>query len=438
MKITESARAFTVSTTDRNLTAHAGAVLIRAAAHVVGLSSAIGASLRLKKRARGLTEAQSVLAMAEAIALGASCLDDLAVARSDHAQQELRGFPVPAPQTAGAFLRRFTLGHIGQLNKALRAVHLRAFQLLGISAGDRITLDFDSTYIRSYSSQREGADPTWTKRYTLHPLLCFVAEFSTCLHARLRRGRSGPSTGIVPFVSECLKRVPSGAHVRARFDSGFYSKDLFAWLEAKGVTFLCGAKLTPRLTSVIRQIPDSCWVPCVDKDEGEIAEFGFRISHDSVFRRYVVKRIPVNIGEQMEIETGGHHHWVLVTNDHITDAATLESEHRHKAQVESCMRELKENFGLDVLRKHGFMANWAWLLVVSTALNLTRWSQLLGSLDQDGDLRAKRLRYRYLNVPAVLVRSGRQLVLKLQRDYPLLDAFVAALTRLQSLPLPVG
>jgi hypothetical protein len=52
--------------------------------------------------------------------------------------------------------------------------------------------------------------------------------------------------------------------------------------------------------------------------------------------------------------------------------------------------------------------------------------------------RAKRLRYRYLNVPALLVTSGRRLVLKLQRGYPLLDRFIAALTRMQSLPLPVG
>jgi hypothetical protein len=140
----------------------------------------------------------------------------------------------------------------------------------------------------------------------------------------------------------------------------------------------------------------------------------------------------------MEIETGGYHHWVLVTNDHATDAVTLEDEHRHKAQVESGVRELKENFGLDVFRKHGFMANWAWLVIVATALNLTRWSQLLGHLDEDGDLRAKRLRYRYLNVPALLVRSGRRLVLKLQRNYPLLDRFVAALARLRSLPMPVG
>lgn len=438
MSINRSARAFSVSTTDRDLTSHAGAVLIRAAARAVGLGPSIAAQLHLKKRARGLTESESVLAMAEAVALGATCLDDLAIARADRAQEKLRGFAVPAPQTAGSFLKRFTLGHIRQLDKALRAVHLRAFQLLGVKRGDRVTLDFDSTYIRSFSSQREGADPTWTKRYMLHPLLCFVAEFSTCLHAKLRRGRAHTANGIAGFVLECLRRIPQGVTVRARFDSGFYSSELFAELEQRRVTYLCGVPLKPRLTSVIRQIPHACWTPCVDKQEGEVAEFGYRMAHERIFRRYVVKRISVTVGEQLEIESAGYHHWVLVTNDHTTDAATLESEHRHKAQVESGVRELKENFGLDVLRKHGFMANWAWLLIVATALNLTRWSQLLGSLDEDGDLRAKRLRYRYLNVPALLVRSGRRLVLKLQRDYPLLDRFISALARLEALPLPAG
>lgn len=436
MSINAVARAFSVSTTDRNLTAHAGAVLIRAAAEAVGLGRLITRHLHLKKRARGLTEGQSIVAMTEAIALGARCLDDLAIARADGAQKDLRGFAVPAPQTAGAFLKRFMLGHLRQLDKALRAVHLRAFELLGIRSGDSVTLDFDSTYIRSYSSRRQGADPTWTKRYTLHPLLCFVAEFGTCLHAKLRRGKAAPPRGIASFALECLRRVPEGIGVRARFDSGFYSSDLFADLEHRGVTFLCGVPLIPRLTGVIGQIPDACWVPCIDKDEGEVAEFGYRLAKDKVFRRYVVKRIRAGVGEQLEIETAGYHYWVLVTNDHVTDPAALESEHRHKAQVESGMRELKENFGLNVLRKHGFMANWAWLLIVTTAHNLVRWSQLLGGLDVDGDLRAKRFRYRYLQVPALLASSGHRRVLKLRRDYPLFKHFVSALARLESLTAP--
>ncbi len=106
--------------------------------------------------------------------------------------------------------------------------------------------------------------------------------------------------------------------------------------------------------------------------------------------------------------------------------------------MESGVRELKENFGLSVLRKHEFMANWAWLAVVATTLNLCRWTQLLGGLGAHGDLRANRLRYRYLAVPGLLVRSGRRLTLKLQRGYAFLRRFRAALARLRALPVPAG
>jgi hypothetical protein len=347
VKITQGAPKVEISTTNRKITAHAGAVLVRVTAEAIGLGPAIDAHLRLKVRDRGLSEAESILGMAEALASGAKCLDDLEVARADRVQEELRGFGVPPPQTAGRFLRRFCLGHIGQLNKALRQVLFRALSLVGL--GEAVTLDFDSTYIRSRSSRRQGADPTYLKRYALHPLVCFVAEFGICLHAKLRRGRANTGKGIVPFVDECLRRVPKGVSIRARFDSGFHDKALFEALERRGVTYLCGVPLNARILGVVREIDDWAWSACVDKDEGEVAEFGYRQADSKVFRRYVVKRIAKNQGEQLDLETGAYNYWVLVTNDHAADAAALESEHRHKALVESGVRELKENFGLEVL-----------------------------------------------------------------------------------------
>jgi hypothetical protein len=433
VRISRGAPQVELSTTERQITAHGGGVLIRATAAAVGLGPAIDAHLHLKVRDRGLSEAETILGMAEALAIGANCLDDLEVARADRVQEELRGFAVPPSQTAGRFLRRFCLGHIGQLNKSLRQVLLRALLLAGID--QKITLDFDSTYIRSRSSRRQGADPTYLKRYALHPLLCFVGELGVCLHAKLRRGKAASSKGILPFVDECLRRIPEGVAVRARFDSGFHAGTLFEALERRGVTYLCGVPHNARILSAIRGIEDWAWSACLDKDEGEVAEFGYRQADSAAFRRYVAKRIPRIHGEQLDLETGAYNYWVLVTNDHTAEAASLESEHRHKAQVEGGMRELKENFGLEVLRKHQFMANWAWLLIVVTAHNLVRLTQLLGRLEPNGDLRGKRFRYRYLVVPAMLVRSGRRLILKLASTYPLFDRFVAAQARLAGLQI---
>ena len=425
-----------VGTTERALTAFAGAELVRETARAVGLADHVEASVGVKRRARGLSDAQFVSGLAEAVALGASCLDDLAVARADTAQETMRGFAVPAPQTAGAWLRRFTLGHIRQLDKALEATQRRAFVLAGV---DEVTLDFDSTYLFSRSKRRQGVDRTYKKGYALHPLLCFDAASGAAVHARLRRGKAGPSTGMASFLVETLRRVPPGVAVRARLDSGYYGSALFAQMEKAGVTYLCGAPFNPRLLEAVRSVGEGCWAPCADKDEGEVAEFGYRLAHERGFRRYIVKRIAIEPGEQATLEEGGFRHWVFVTNDPTTSAAELESEHRHKADVEHGMRELKSNFGLGTVRKHNFMANWVWLLVVCAAHNLCCWAQQLGQLEggRDGaDLRAKRLRYRYLTVPAMLVRSGRRLVLRVPATWPHRHGLNAVLDRLRQLAGP--
>ena len=426
-----------VGTTSRAITSYGGAELLRETARAVGLDDAVGRCLHLKARSRGLSESEFVASMAESIALGARCLDDLAVTRADAAQSMLRGHEVPAPQTAGTWLRRFTLGHIGQLNKALEIVQRNA---LGASGATEVTLDFDSTYVFSRSTRRQGVDRTYKRGYALHPLLCFEASSGVAVHARLRRGKAGPSSGIGTFVAETLRRVPEGVSVRSRLDSGFYSGALFGQLEQAGVTYLCGVPMIPILLEIVTRIGPESWARCLDKDEGEVAEFGYRMRQGRApFRRYIVKRIALNEGQQLSFDGGAYRYWIFVTNDHEPSALALESEHRHKADVESGMRELKSNFGLHAFRKHGFMANWAWLLLVCLGHNLCCWTQQLGHLGagrDGGDLRAKRLRYRYLAVPAMVVRSGRRFTLRLHTAYPYLEQFTAALNRLEVLRAP--
>jgi hypothetical protein len=188
------------------------------------------------------------------------------------------------------------------------------------------------------------------------------------------------------------------------------------------------------------QIADKYWVSSPDDSDAQVAEFGYRLRDGGPFRRYVVKRVQIPPGRQANLWEGGWRYWVFVTNDHQSTPAVLEAEFRQKAVVETGMAELKSNFGLQAFRKHGFMANWAWLLVVCLGHNLCCWAQHLGALGggRDGaELRAKRLRYRYLHVPAMLVRSGRRLTLRLPIGHPFLMGLMAALARLRQLrPAP--
>jgi hypothetical protein len=79
----------TRETTDRATTAFGGAELLREAGRAVGLPGALDECLHLKKRARGLSDTQFVMGMAESVPIGASCLDDPVVNRADAAQAQL-------------------------------------------------------------------------------------------------------------------------------------------------------------------------------------------------------------------------------------------------------------------------------------------------------------------------------------------------------------
>lgn len=425
-----------VETTDRAITAFGGAELLREAARAVGLAGELEKCLRLKKRARGLSDTQFVMGMAESVALGARCLDDLVVNRSDDAQAQLRGFDVPAPQTAGTWLRRFSLGHVRQLGKAMAAAQRNAYVAHLWGEGGDVGFRFGLRVLPFPASP--GSGPHLQEGVRAAPTVVFRRP-DWCGGGRpAAPGKVVRVTGISTFVTEALRAVPQGVGVRARFDSSFCSGPLFAQLDAAGVTYLCGAPLTSPLIEAASQIADEYWVSCADK-EGQVAEFGYRMRTGG-FRRYVVKRVEIPPGRQASLWEGGYRYWIFVTNDHHADPASLELQHRQKVNVETGMAELKSNFGLHAFRKHGFMANWAWLLIVCLGHNLCAWTQHPGALcagRDDGELRAKRLRYRYLNIPAMVVRSGRRMLLKLRCDYRFLSRFLAALRRLRAIrPAP--
>ena len=115
----------------------------------------------------------------------------------------------------------------------------------------------------SRSRRRQGVDRTYKKGYALHPLLCFDAQTGAAVHARLRRGKAGASTGISTFVTETLRAVAEGVGVRARFDSGFYSGAVVRPARGRPGSPTCAAPRTrPRSWRQPSQIADEYWVSC--------------------------------------------------------------------------------------------------------------------------------------------------------------------------------
>lgn len=420
-----------IAPSTQQLTAHAGLVLVRELAGSLGVAELLD-QVTVKKRARGYSPAQQVMALCETLIVGGECLDDVALLRADAAQEQLRGHSLPDPTTLGRFLASFNLGHLRQLDRALDELFARVHPLLG---RERVTLDLDATLVEHHGpvGSRQGTRGTYTGKIAWHPLLCFVGETGEWLHGKLRNGHAAASRGSAGFLAECLDRVPAGVPLYLRADEGFWGQDFFAELERRQVVYAIGAPQIASVKARITAIPTGQWQPSSYRDGSEVASFTWRPKTWQRERRFVVRRDPIEPGEQLRLDERDYHYYVLVTNDHERSADELERWHRAKANVENRIKEAKLGFGLDNLPCRGFHANWAYLLCTLLAYNLLCWLKLLALPARERSSYAKRLRFRFLNVAATVGRSGRRLVLRLAAGYPLLRDFIEALQRIRTL-----
>jgi hypothetical protein len=112
----------------------------------------------------------------------------------------------------------------------------------------------------------------------------------------------------------------------------------------------------------------------------------------------------------------------------------LEADHRQHAVVENVIRDLKYGLALNHMPSGKFGANAAWLALNVIAHNLTRW---MGRLAGFADACLKAWRHRFFALPARLVRRGRRLHLRLPQGWPWREPFLALLTKLRSVALPL-
>lgn len=431
VKVTEQSALVQVAASTQQLTSHAGLVLVRELAGRLGVGELLN-RVAVKKRSRGYSPAQAILGLCETLIAGGECLDDIALLRADSAQERLRGHGLPEPTTLGRFLRRFNLGHIGQLNRALDELFARVHPLLD---RETVTLDLDATYIEHHGpvGSRQGTRGTYKGKVAWHPLLCFVGETGEWLHAKLRNGHAGASTGATRFLTECLRRLPAGVRLFLRADEGFWGQDFFADCERKQVTYAVGAPLIASVRARIGEIAEREWQPSCYREGSEVASFRWRPTSWKRERRFIVRRDPAEAGEQLTLEGREWHYWAIVTNDEERSADELERWHRAKANLENQIKEAKLGLGLDNLPCKSFHANWAYLLCTLLAFNLLAWLKLLALPERERSSYAKRVRFRFIAVAATVGRSGRRLILRLSAGYPLLNDFAETLQRIRSL-----
>jgi len=230
--------------TDDPLTVHTGLSLFYAMAEALEVPRILDERVHVKERERGYPESEHILALAANAFVGGDYLDDLEALREDRAIQRAIGRKeFPDPTTAGDFCRRFTLGHILQMNQAFAEIQAQVYKhRRGIVAW---TIDADAKVHEVFGAKKEGAEKSYKGIYSLQPMYAIVHETEELIHSELRRGNTHPGAKAVAFLRRMSRKIPAGIReIYLRSDSAFYNKEVVKFCEERRWQFSITADQT--------------------------------------------------------------------------------------------------------------------------------------------------------------------------------------------------
>ena len=457
MQLKHASTAVSASFDDPNLVSAAGLVPIMALAEKAGLRVLAQKWLSVPTD-KGANAGLKVASLVGGMVAGADSIEDMAILR--HGGMAKLFTACYAPSTLGSFLRKFSFGHVRQLDavasRFLGNLTEEAALLPGDDADEYVLLDVDDTIIEVHGHQKQGSGYGYSGVRGINALLATVktsVSAPVIIGQRLRRGACGSPRGAGRLIRDALatlKRLHGleDARVLFRADSAFYG---FASVNAAltaGAAVSVTARMDPAIKRAIATIGESAWEAIEYTDAiydeasktwistAEVAEvpftaFSSRSKSEHIVGRLVVRRIPELNKKDLDHPTlfdTHRFHAFFTTSD--LDTVTADKTHRGHAIIEQVNADLK-NSALAHLPSGVFTANAAWLVLAVIAFNLTRAAAAGSDLAKatTGTIRRK-----LVNLPARIATSARKVRLHLPQDWPWESAWTALFSHACSPP----
>lgn len=467
-----------MSADGRNQVGHAGGVHLQLLADRVGLRTELDHAMRRPgfrpRHPRGFVLSD----LACAIVLGAVTISDIAVL--EH-QREVLG-PTASVPTVWRTLNEVGELQLKRIALARAKVRRRVWSLLAardegfpwITVDGRVlegwtVIDSDATPV-ACGSEKEGCAGTYKKGvYGLCPILAYCDNTGELLAQQLRPGNAGANdtSDNIAILDAAVAQLPwqHRKKILFRVDGAGFSTGLLAWIAAAGGrmhpsyrwAYSTGWAFTDREMDAVQALDKlekeesrhgrSVWQAAVDTDgtaraDAQVAEITGLLGDLSTWpkgHRVFVRREPLHPRYAKDASAYEKKYNVrlqaFATNTPGHHAAWLDCRHRTHARVESKIRDGKAE-SLNRFPSRWMRINQAWLAVTALACDLRCWLRLLACTGEMAKAVPKTLRYRFLHVPAVIVRGQRRRRLKIPASWPWANEIVEAFRRLWALPRP--
>ena len=260
-------RAVVASFDGGRITSDAGALLLGAAARVIGLTRKLAACFTDMRNPAFIEHEVETLVMQRVagIALGYEDLNDHDELRHDPVLATLAGKLAAqrsdcAPLAGKSRLNRLELSRAEPTRYARLAADTAAIEKLFVdlfldahnSAPKQITLDLDATDDPLHGHQEGRFFHGYYDCYCYLPLYVFCGRH--LLAAKLRQSNADASAGAVEEVARIVSQIRARwpcVRILLRADSGFAREALMAWCESNKVDYLFGLARNVRLTAAI-------------------------------------------------------------------------------------------------------------------------------------------------------------------------------------------
>lgn len=315
--------------------------------------------------------------------------------------------------TIGSKYKKFNQKHTNEIIELLGKLSNKVHKKINI--GEDI-LDIDSS-VRTIYGKQEGAEKGFNHqkgKRSYHPLLAFLENSRECLLSWLRPGDSYTSNNADEFLRQAFAIMPKTIKkLMVRGDSGFFSDKIISAIEEKeDFTYLIKVKLK-NLKNVlsIQQ-----WDSIPGMADWEMSDFDYQAKGWEKPRHfYAVRRLRRVISKNVLFPLHEYDYYCYVSN--IEESPLyLHKLYGDRGTSENWIEAVKNQMFAGCLSTQSFWANEALWLMSIMAYNLSIWFRLLT------DKRSWReepntFRYWFIQLAGKIVRSGRQIYLKMYKAY---------------------
>ena len=433
--VSQLSRRFRVVFDDTRVVPNAGLVIPLRLADRLGFCDAINRRVRGSNQRRRPNSGDKAQAMVAMLIAGGEFISDVDVLGAPSTLRRL-GYRWFSQSRLGEWLRSLNSADIDGFSDALTEVTDTAWRaglgpdLTNVSEADPLIVDLDSTFTETYGTRKDGTDKrNYLGGHGYYPLVGVEASTGVVIAAELRPGNA-TMNGVGGFTKDTLERVRrlagSDTPLVLRADSGFYVRELFDHCISNDVRFSVTVRQYASVRDLITSITDDQYqqVEHTGDKRIDIADIPFEIkgrrdkahTRGPIKCRLIVRKVttPHDTSDPQLRLFDLVEHYAFVT-DQTSDPETLWRRHKHRAVIETTIRDLKHGLGLNHYPSGTFTANAAWLHLNIAAHNLLRATN---QLITPTPIVAKTLRYRYLTIPGRITTGSRTTTLHLPANWP--------------------